>query len=52
MMVISKPIQALLIGESYHLNKLIGINEAYTFTVDLLLKEHMGLKKLKESISN
>lgn len=52
MEVFSKPIQTLLLRESYHLNKLIGINEAYASTVDLMLKKHMELKKLKENISN
>lgn len=45
MEVFSKPIQTLLLRESYHLNKLIGINEAYASTVDLMLKKHMELKK-------
>lgn len=52
MKVFSKPIHTLFHGELYHLNKLIGINEAYTLTVDFLLKEHMGLKRLKESVFN
>jgi len=52
MKVFSKPIETLLLRELYHLNKLIGINEAYTLTVDLLLKKHIGLKKLKEDTSN
>lgn len=52
MKVFSKPIHTSFLGELYHLNKLIGINEAYTLTVDLLLKEYMGIKRLKESIFN
>lgn len=48
MKVFSKLIDALFLKEFYHQNKLIWINGACALTVDLLLKEDMGLKRLKE----
>lgn len=48
----SVSLYTLFLGELYNLNKLIGINEAYTLSVDLLLKKHMGLKRLRASIFN